>query len=35
MENNMQIERPDLGKALGMAGFLISFAFLLTIVLGH
>jgi hypothetical protein len=28
----MRIERPDLEKALGMAGFLISLAFLLAII---
>jgi hypothetical protein len=29
----MWMERPDLGKAVGLAGFLMSFAFLLAIIL--
>jgi hypothetical protein len=33
MEESMRIEKPELEKAMGVAGFLISFAFLLAIVL--
>jgi hypothetical protein len=33
MEESMWIEKPDLEEAMGVAGFLISYAFLLAIVL--